>query len=278
MPTETKKPPQKPKSETYTATREPIKNDIYRITINPNRSVNLINKQDGRTLTIQAFAMNDALIASRTELLVCEDEQPVVLRATSTRGDSITFEITAERVLGIIESIYQPGAAEKFKQDRADARKQLAELDPDAITEYQRKLEELKNASLSFLDVLARFFLDPKNGRTTSYVLQTSLGFLGIPGLWSVGDLLGILRGYLNLRQGNTMRGVAQMITAAIPGIPTPAAHLLIDNYVPAAQKLPTTTRTSPADLARAALAAAKQVRGALAPKPTSAPQLQHAT
>jgi hypothetical protein len=71
--------------------------------------------------------------------------------------------------------------------------------------------------------------VDSKNGKQKGYLLQTVLDLVGLPTVLSVGDFMGALRGYKNIRDGHVARGVIELVTAIIPGIPTGPTHKVID-------------------------------------------------
>jgi hypothetical protein len=83
------------------------------------------------------------------------------------------------------------------------------------------------------LDRLALYLLEEKNGRPRGFAVQTALEFVGLPTVFSVADALGILRGYLNLRQGQRFKGRLQIFLAILPGIPTGPVHYLIEYLFP---------------------------------------------
>lgn len=95
--------------------------------------------------------------------------------------------------------------------------------------EYGEQAKRLGGKSLTFLDRIAAVMVDPKSGKQKGFLLQTGLDFLGIPLVMSVGDVMGALRGYLNMRSGRSVKGAAEMITALVPGIPTGPTHWLIE-------------------------------------------------
>lgn len=106
---------------------------------------------------------------------------------------------------------------------------QLAETQPiRTMRETETSPEQLAIKSLEFLDRLA-IRLTTVNGKQINYLNQTFLDFLGIPTVLSAGDVVGFLKGYLNVRQGNIVRGAAEIVTAVVTGIPTGPAHKLID-------------------------------------------------
>lgn len=97
------------------------------------------------------------------------------------------------------------------------------------MPENRSTVEHLAEDSLNFLDRLAIKLTQTKDGKNTGYLKQTFLEAIGIPTALTAGDVMGFLRGYLNLRQGRTVRGAAEVITAILPGVPTGISHKLID-------------------------------------------------
>jgi hypothetical protein len=71
--------------------------------------------------------------------------------------------------------------------------------------------------------------VDPQNGKQKGYLLQTALDLVGLPTVLSVGDFMGALRGYRNIRDGHVARGVIELVTAIVPGVPTGPVHKAID-------------------------------------------------
>ena len=98
-----------------------------------------------------------------------------------------------------------------------------------AREQYGHKAKDLGQKSLQFLDRLATVVVDPQNGKQKGYLLQTALDLVGLPTILSVGDLMGALRGYRNLRDGHVARGVIELVTAIMPGVPTGPVHKAID-------------------------------------------------
>lgn len=114
----------------------------------------------------------------------------------------------------------------------------------EANTKYGDQVRTLGQQSLTFLDTVADKALDdPSDSKTKSLLKQTGLGLIGIPGGYSVGDILGVLRSYRNLRQGNIVKGALELVTALLPGVPTPPFHAAIEAWIPNAEK-PTTNKT----------------------------------
>lgn len=113
----------------------------------------------------------------------------------------------------------------------------------EANAKYGDQVRTLGQQSLTFLDTVADKALDPDDSKTKSLLKQTGLGLIGIPGGYSVGDILGALRGYRNLRQGNTIKGALELVTALLPGVPTPPIHAAIEAWVPNTIK-PDTNKT----------------------------------
>ncbi|OGD81464.1 hypothetical protein A2572_02435 [Candidatus Collierbacteria bacterium RIFOXYD1_FULL_40_9] len=103
-------------------------------------------------------------------------------------------------------------------------RSENAQTEPEIIT-----LERLSRKSLEFLDRLAIKLVEGESGESKGYLKQTFLDFVGIPTVLSAGDVMGFLRGYLNVRKGKTVRGAAEILTAIAHGILTGPAHKLID-------------------------------------------------
>jgi hypothetical protein len=95
--------------------------------------------------------------------------------------------------------------------------------------QYGPKVKELGQKSLQFLDWLATVVVDPQNGKQKGYLLQTALDLVGLPTILSVGDFMGALRGYKNIRDGHVARGVIELVTAIMPGVPTGPVHKAID-------------------------------------------------
>jgi hypothetical protein len=44
---------------------------------------------------------------------------------------------------------------------------------------------------------------------------------------------MGVMRGFLNLREGHPVKGAAELITAVIPGVPTVPIHAAIEYIWP---------------------------------------------
>jgi hypothetical protein len=105
----------------------------------------------------------------------------------------------------------------------------LADKTQQAIEQYGPKAKELGQQGLQLLDRLAAVVVDSKSGEQKGYFLQTVLDLVGLPTVLSVGDLMGALRGYKNVRDGYVARGVIEFVTAVVPGIPTGPAHKAID-------------------------------------------------
>lgn len=105
----------------------------------------------------------------------------------------------------------------------------LAKKIQRAREQYGPKAKELGQKSLQFLDRLATVVVDTKNGKQKGYLLQTVLDLVGLPTVLSVGDFMGALRGYKNIRDGHVARGVIELVTAIMPGIPTGPTHKVID-------------------------------------------------
>ena len=105
----------------------------------------------------------------------------------------------------------------------------LAKKTQRAREQYGPKAKELGQKSLQFLDQLATVVVDSKNGKQKGYLLQTVLDLVGLPTVLSVGDFMGALRGYKNIRDGHVARGVIELVTAIMPGIPTGPTHKVID-------------------------------------------------
>jgi len=105
----------------------------------------------------------------------------------------------------------------------------LAKKIQRAREQYGPKAKELGQKSLQFLDRLATVVVDSKNGKQKGYLLQTVLDLVGLPTVLSVGDFMGALRGYKNIRDNHVARGVIELVTAIMPGIPTGPTHKVID-------------------------------------------------
>jgi hypothetical protein len=90
-------------------------------------------------------------------------------------------------------------------------------------------VKDLGQMSLQFLDRLATVVVDPQNGKQKGYLLQTALDLVGLPTVLSVGDFMGALRGYRNIRDDHVARGIIELVTAIMPGIPTGPVHKVID-------------------------------------------------
>lgn len=90
-------------------------------------------------------------------------------------------------------------------------------------------MKDFGQRSLQFLDRLATVVVDPQNGKQKGYLLQTVLDLVGLPTVLSVGDFMGALRGYRNIRDDHVARGVIELVTAIMPGIPTGPVHKAID-------------------------------------------------
>jgi len=105
----------------------------------------------------------------------------------------------------------------------------IAKKTQRAREQYGPKAKELGQKSLQFLDQLATVVVDSKNGKQKGYLLQTVLDLVGLPTVLSVGDFMGALRGYKNIRDGHVARGVIELVTAIMPGIPTGPTHKVID-------------------------------------------------
>lgn len=143
--------------------------------------------------------------------------------ANETNTDPV---LTSEALERLAET--QPMRA-RPRRDSPQTLAQLAETQPiRTMHESETSPEELAKRSLVFLDKLA-IRLTTVNGKQINYLNQTFLDFLGIPTVLSAGDVVGFLKGYLNVRQGNIVRGAAEIITAVVTGIPTGPAHKLID-------------------------------------------------
>ena len=148
-----------------------------------------------------------------------EDTQPVMVGGenqpkTLGVGDVLgteNMDLSSEKVEQLNQAI---GTLEK-KTQRA--------------REYGPKAKELGQKSLQFLDRLATVVVDSKNGKQKGYLLQTVLDLVGLPTVLSVGDFMGALRGYKNIRDGHVARGVIELVTAIMPGIPTGLTHKVID-------------------------------------------------
>ena len=125
-------------------------------------------------------------------------------------------------------------------EDVLDVFKKTAQ---EADGKYDDQVRILGQQSLTFLDVVADKALDLNDSKAKSLLKQTGLGLIGIPGGYSVGDILGVLRGYRNLRQGNTVKGALELVTALLPGVPTPPIHAAIEAWVPDT-KIPPTDKT----------------------------------
>jgi hypothetical protein len=95
--------------------------------------------------------------------------------------------------------------------------------------QFRPKAKELGQKGLQFLDHLATIVVDSKNGKQKGYLLQTVMDLVGLPTVLSVGDFMGALRGYKNIRNGLVARGIIELVTAVMPGIPTGPAHKVID-------------------------------------------------
>jgi hypothetical protein len=95
--------------------------------------------------------------------------------------------------------------------------------------QYGPKAKDLGQKSLQFLDRLATVVVDPQNGKQKGYLLQTALDLVGLPTVLSVGDFMGALRGYRNIRDGHVARGIIELVTAIMPGVPTGPVHKAID-------------------------------------------------
>jgi hypothetical protein len=98
-----------------------------------------------------------------------------------------------------------------------------------AKEQFGPKAKEIGQKSLQLLDRLAEIVVDSKSGKQKGYFLQTVLDFVGLPTVLSVGDFMGALRGYKNMRDGYVARGAIEFVTAIVPGIPTGPAHKVID-------------------------------------------------
>lgn len=80
---------------------------------------------------------------------------------------------------------------------------------------------------------LVLYLLEEKDGRPKGFVLQTLLEFVGIPTIASAADVLGVLRGYVNLRQHATFKGIVMIVTALLPWIPTGPVHFAVEKLFP---------------------------------------------
>jgi hypothetical protein len=105
----------------------------------------------------------------------------------------------------------------------------IAKKTQRAREQYGPKAKELGQKSLQLLDQLATVVVDSKNGKQKGYLLQTVLDLVGLPTVLSVGDFMGALRGYKNIRDDHVARGVIELVTAIMPGIPTGPTHKVID-------------------------------------------------
>jgi hypothetical protein len=105
----------------------------------------------------------------------------------------------------------------------------LAKKTQRAREQYGHKVKDLGQMSLQFLDRLAIVVVDPQNGKQKGYLLQTALDLVGLPTVLSVGDFMGALRGYRNIRDDHVARGIIELVTAIMPGIPTGPVHKVID-------------------------------------------------
>jgi hypothetical protein len=105
----------------------------------------------------------------------------------------------------------------------------LAKKTQRAREQYGSKAKDLGQKSLQFLDRLATVVVDPKNGKQKGYLLQTALDLVGLPTVLSVGDFMGALRGYSNIRDDHVARGIIELVTAIMPGVPTGPVHKAID-------------------------------------------------
>jgi hypothetical protein len=105
----------------------------------------------------------------------------------------------------------------------------IAKKTQPAREQYGPKAKDLGQKSLQFLDWLATVVVDPQNGKQKGYLLQTALDLVGLPTVLSVGDFMGALRGYRNIRDGHVARGVIELVTAIMPGVPTGPVHKAID-------------------------------------------------
>lgn len=120
----------------------------------------------------------------------------------------------AESIIGPEQTAQIAAAAEKFSQT-------VSEAASDALP----KIQELSEKSLSFMDKVAAFMMDPESGKQKKFLLQFGLDFVGIPTVLSAGDVMGVLRSYVTARNGEYVKAAAQFITAISPGIPTGLAH-----------------------------------------------------
>ena len=149
-----------------------------------------------------------------------EDTQPV-----RVDGESQSKTLGVGDVLRTVNMDLSSG---KVKQ-RNRAIGSLAKKTQQAREQYGPKAKELGQKSLQFLDRLATVVVDPKNGKQKGYLLQTVLDLVGLPTVLSVGDFMGALRGYRNIRDGHVARGVIELVTAIMPGVPTGPVHKAID-------------------------------------------------
>ena len=136
-------------------------------------------------------------------------------------------------LLDVIEAV--TGTSAKEAADKAI--KVFEVTAQEAQARYGEQVNILGKQSLDFLDKVAEIVLDPKEGNKKSLWIQAGLGVFGIPGGYSVGDVVGVLRGYRNLRRGETLKGALELITALLPGVPTPPFHAAFEKFIPDAQK-----------------------------------------
>lgn len=119
----------------------------------------------------------------------------------------------------------------KPPEQTADLYNQLSEATADFAAEAQEAYgvfrEDRTAAVGDILDRTASFV--KKHPVVTTLLEYVPLG----PIPWGIGDVLGMLYATDDLRHGQTVRGVAKLITAIIPVIPTRPIHGVLNRIIP---------------------------------------------